>query len=564
MNVVRFLLPLLSALPLTPASIDAHLRARWPAKLTAAPVAAQQTLLRRISLDLTGALPEPADVQKALAGGLDLDALIERQLASEAFTRHWGRVMARWLIAQPQVYQAVVNRSLARWVAHQLGKQQGLDAIARELMAAQGTSVGHPAVSYFLQFREAPENLAGHLAKTFLGAQIQCAQCHDHPFEKWTKADFSGFMANFRDARVTQWPRVLVERLLAGETVTPDQAMSYMPRYVRVGFTSGSPAARRVQETMDRLAQLNRAQDGAGAATGVRSVVAHLAAIGLAKARIAEHTPGTVAFVLDRPEEKEARRMMEVRADWKTAAPRYLDGTKPPPGRAREALARWVTADHHFARSMVNRVWKQLLGRGLVEPVDNLYHPDDTTYVALLDGISTDFEAHHYQLGWLVQTILRTQAYRRAAGPAAGTYRFEHAQVRPLTPGTVVGALLKGTGEASLPDAADREAALTDALTGVLAPSSGNSDSLNLTIQDVLYLMNGPIINEQIAKCLPLPPKPDAAEDERWAETLFLRLFCRTAVAEEKAAVLAALKVDRRSATVLWPLLASVEFWSNY
>jgi hypothetical protein len=569
MIFVHVLLSVVGALPLSPERIDARLAARWEPAVRAAPVAPLPTLLRRISLDLTGSMPKQADVQAALACALDLEGLIGRTLESAAFARHWGRVVARWLIAQPQIYQPVANRSLGYWVERQLAHHEGLDAIARELVSAEGTSVDHPGISYFLQFREAPENLAGHLAKTFLGAQIQCAQCHDHPFEKWTKADFAGFMANFKEARVTQWPRPLVDRLLAGERVTPEQAMTYMPRYVRAGFTANSAAARRVQDTMDRLAVLIGAKTGASGSTGVTSVAAHLAAIGLPRESTGSQTPQTVAFVLDRPDEPEQNRRMMKAAEpaWKTASPRFLDGATPPHAgtRLRTQLATWMTADHHFARAMVNRVWKQLLGRGLVEPVDNLYHPDDIMpYAELLEELSAGFEAHHYQLVWLVRTIVQTQAYRRVAGPARGTYRFQHALVRPLFPGTVVRAMLEGTGGSNLPETADREATLTDQLATVLAPSSGNGDSQNFTIQDALYLMNGPVVNRVIPANLAAPAETDQGVNRRWVQDVFLRLYCRRAEAAEEDAALKALAADRSGTAVLWPILASVEFWSNY
>ena len=531
-----------AAAPLAAASIDERLA-------THPPQAPLPVLLRRLSLDLTGQLPDRSLTDAALASPpvLDLDRETERMLASPEFAQHWGRVVQSWITAGIPAYQPIASRSLARWIARELARGTPMDALVRELVSARGSALEHPAVSYLLQLRDTRDDLAGHLARTFLGARIQCAQCHDHPFAAWKKEDFRGFASVFAQVRVTQWPRALLERVLSGETVTPVQYMAYMPPYVRHGFRPGGPDDAKVRET---IASFTSLRNQGSTASDTLTVETFFEALQLPRSQRGELTPGTFSLVLD------------TRTPAPGEVPRFLDGTHPAgPARLRESLAAWIIAspDRRWARCLVNRVWKELVGRGLVEPVDDLDGPDDARFARLLDELAADWVAEGCQLRPLVRRIVSAAVYRSGASgeaPADATFAFQHALARPLRPEVLARCVLQATGRAAGATSADldRAATLQDELARTLRTATGvPAERLALTLQNALYLTNGPPVNQAVV---------DAA-GPALPEELVRRALCRHATPAEQAAIAARFAQAPEPvalADVLWALCTSVEF----
>lgn len=210
-------------------AIDAALTAEWQARsIVPAPPADDATWLRRVTLDLLGRVPSEDEVHAFLADdGPDRDArLVERLLADPA---HATR-LARWwedVLLGPEVRRGDVDRgALRRWLAARFARDEGWDSIVRGLVTAAGTSsaggrrldrVAGPddqraaldeerdvdgAVNWLLRHRKSPPDLAGAASQAFLGVPIQCAQCHDHPVERWTQEDFAGFAAAFAQVQM--------------------------------------------------------------------------------------------------------------------------------------------------------------------------------------------------------------------------------------------------------------------------------------------------------------------------------------------------------------------------
>jgi hypothetical protein len=465
-------------------------------------------LFRRLALDLTGRLPDPALVTRAAAA--DLDAFVDRALAAPDFHTHWARVLRGWLTARKQIFQPLVNRALDRWLAAHLARGNGLDVIARQLVTAAGSPLDDPALSYLLQFRDTPELLAGHVARTFHGSEIQCAQCHDHPFEKWKKEDFAGFTALFSEMKVVQWPRALLERELASGRVTPAEYMSYMPAYVRSGFAPGTPAERRVQETLERYRSVRgrHAADPAHIA-GLFNVEEQLAYLAVPEASRRASTPRTLPVVLDRPAEPADPRA------------RFLDGSAPAAGvPRREALARWLTKDPAFARWFVKRIYIQLVGREPAEP---------------LDALAAELARGGYRLEPVVRAIVKGDAYKRAAP-------------RPLAPEVLVDVLYPKAPQ-------DLRATLEDELVAGFSAQG----SLALSAQDLLLWFNGRVVETRARE----PGGP--ADDAAWVEWAFAHLIARAPTGRERDAALAAIRAGGQDARadVVWALATSVEFLVN-
>lgn len=476
-------------------------------------------LLRRLSLDLRGRIPESSLLDQTLKNpeSVDLEAFIVSSLEPDVFSAHWARVVRSWLTGREYSFQALVNRTLDLWIEDRLRHGIGMDAMARELIAAEGTELDNPAVGYLLQFKESQENMAGHVARTWLGSQIQCAQCHDHPFERWKQEDFRGFSAFFDRLGLQHLPRGIVEPLLRGESMTPSQYMDQMPDYVRNGFKPDSPQAVKVQATIDYIRKLrdDRRKDPASfrGSTSLEEAYERMK-VPLETRRSMK--PKTLAFLQD--QEKKPGGTMNTMAmvagvkPPEPVEPRFLDGTRPAPAAAgetrRQQLARWITSPENptFAKVIVNRVWKQLMGRGLVEPVDNMVNPDDARFAPVLADLAAAFRADGYRLEPLIARIVATRAYRRRclgeAPGKGGEHRFEHALARPLMPEVTIGAVLdviSSTGILRLPEknqVEDMRSSMEDEFVETFGPGSDpSSSSLSLAVHDALFLINGPTVN---------------------------------------------------------------------
>jgi hypothetical protein len=186
--------------------IDARLAARWKAdKVRPAPLAGDAEFVRRVWLDLNGRIPRPADVHEFLADTSPnkRSRLIDRLLAEPRFAVHFANAWRAELLpeaaANPQA--ALLRPGFENWLAGRFRAGVRYDRLVRELIAVPITSDkdGEPVLRAperpnplaFIAAKEArPENLAAAVSRSFLGIRLECAQCHDHPFARWTQGQF--------------------------------------------------------------------------------------------------------------------------------------------------------------------------------------------------------------------------------------------------------------------------------------------------------------------------------------------------------------------------------------
>lgn len=210
------------------ARIDALLEAEWnQSRVSPAKPASDAQFFRRAYLDLAGTLPPPEAITTFLADTSPdkreraVDALLASPRYAERWAAYWEEVLIR-----DGVKDNIVDRAALRaWLHARFAENTPWDRVARDLVTATGKSspggrarerrmaadMGAPgaesegvngAVNWVLQFKRSTEDLAGATSRTFLGVQIQCAQCHDHKTEKWTTTDFRRFAASFARTRV--------------------------------------------------------------------------------------------------------------------------------------------------------------------------------------------------------------------------------------------------------------------------------------------------------------------------------------------------------------------------
>jgi Protein of unknown function (DUF1549)/Protein of unknown function (DUF1553) len=190
------------------ARIDELLNASWQRNhIAPAPATSDAEFVRRIYLDLIGRIPSVAET---LAFFDDARADKRRQLVDEllergAWAAHFANTWRDLLLAgsaNPELRSS--NESLDNWLRLRFGVNMPYDKIAQELLTADARTTpeaGEPsAAAFYLAAANKPEQLAASSSRVFLGIQLQCAQCHNHPFAKWKREQFWQFAAFFKDA----------------------------------------------------------------------------------------------------------------------------------------------------------------------------------------------------------------------------------------------------------------------------------------------------------------------------------------------------------------------------
>jgi hypothetical protein len=323
--------------------------------------------VRRAYLDAAGRLPTLEESQAFVASDSpDKRAeLIDRLLESSDHAWFWALRWADVLRVNSGKLQPVGVAKFTRWIYEGVLSDQPMDQFAHELLTASGSVFENPPANYWRASRE-PTDATETTAQLFLGIRIQCAKCHNHPFERWTQDNYYGIGAAF--ARVGR-----------KKSFKPEDEIIFVQ-------DAGEVTQPRTGETMK----------------------VHL----------------------------------------------LLEGDKdvPPEVDRREVFADWLTAPDNpfFARAVANRVWGHLLGRGIVEPVDDFRDSNPPSNPALLEELAHQFVEHGYSRKWLIRTIMNSRTYQRSARTNefnAGDDRyFSHAMPRMLSAEQLLDAVCHVTG----------------------------------------------------------------------------------------------------------------------
>lgn len=239
--------------------LDKELKAQG---IQSAAVAEDSEFLRRATLDLTGIIPNVADVYSYLRDG-DAEkrfALIDRLLDNNRHSTHlanlWASVM---LPEEDNAFQFNRDGGFRTWLREQFRANVAYDAMVRDLLTTTGNSApGQVSPALFYTALELkPEEVAASTSRLFLGVQIQCAQCHDHPFDQWSRKDFWGYAAFF--SRLQQPPNLQqvqfngfgITDVNEGEAKIPDTDEVIPPKFLS---SDGSPDEGTEQNRRQRLA----------------------------------------------------------------------------------------------------------------------------------------------------------------------------------------------------------------------------------------------------------------------------------------------------------------------
>ncbi len=163
------------------------------------PLADDSVFLRRITLDVAGRLPTAAETTEFLSSAAPdrRTAVIERLLASpdhaDFFAGKWTALLKN---RRDDASDITSNFAFHAWVRDSLLANKPYDQFVREILAATGTVISNPPVAWYKRVKE-PKQQQEDVAQLFLGVRMQCAQCHHHPFERWSQNDYYGLTAFF-------------------------------------------------------------------------------------------------------------------------------------------------------------------------------------------------------------------------------------------------------------------------------------------------------------------------------------------------------------------------------
>ena len=198
------------------ANIDQRIAAAWPSNTKPAARADDAEFFRRVHLDLTGRIPSIVEIRDFLDDPrLEKRRLwVERMLQSagddpsyrDAYCNHFATVWRTWWLGQSNQQGLSQQVALDTWLRNRLKSNVAYDRIVHDLLSldvvqynmGRGSFEGSPS-AFYLANDLLPENLAASTARLFLGVKLECAQCHAHPFAKWTREQFWEFAAFFTD-----------------------------------------------------------------------------------------------------------------------------------------------------------------------------------------------------------------------------------------------------------------------------------------------------------------------------------------------------------------------------
>jgi len=485
---------------MTSADIDLRLRADWhDAGVAPTPPADDATWLRRVWVDVAGTIPSPEIVRRFLADETDKGAgkrarAIDELLASPRWADHWTAYWDDVWMGRDARRPDVDAGAFRGWLHDALAKNEPWSEVVTQLLTATGRNSAGGAK------RDAEANDGrGGAAAGVNGAVNWTLRYQEAP------ADMAG----------------AASRTLLGVQLQCAQCHDHKTeKWTQKDFQSFAAAFLRTRlEPVD--------DDGMGGGKGL-----------LRRVDLAD---------LGRPAPRFAKKMADVDAIAKTR-PAAIDGTDLGEGEGvRVALARWVTRPDNpwFARALVNRMWGHFLGRGFVDPVDDLRPSNPPVAPDLLDALATDFVASDYDVKHLVRIIIGTAAYALSAAPLdAATAKidpeaklWERFRVTPLGPdelldagidATKLDAIVEHTGRL---DMAQVRAKVTQRY-GFLFDVDEESDQSDYvgTIAQGLALLDGSVVatgvsvlpGSALAEILAMP-----GDDASKIEALYLRTLSR-------------------------------------
>jgi hypothetical protein len=372
-------------------------------ELRANPQADAATFVRRAYLAIAGRIPTVAETEAFLRDKRPLarHELIDTLLDSPGHTSHAFNWWADLLRVKSRLAQQVSGEPYAHWLKDAIARNVPYDELVTELLTAEGPAHarGNGATGYLMRDRGMPEDNMANTVRVFLGTRLECAQCHDHRFDKWKQRQFFEMVAFTGGIRYDEGALASGDLRDVATEVTRKhgrnglRALGLMLRPVRSGiYGSGMGVARLPQDYQYDDAAPN-------AVVEAKTIFGPDLAL-----HVAAPPPARRPFLPQRQQRNRDR----------ASALRY------PEIDSRATFAQWMTSptNPRFARVIANRLWKKVMGRGLIEPVDDLRDDTVASDPALMDRLERLIVELDYDLKQFERVLLSTELFAREAARA--------------------------------------------------------------------------------------------------------------------------------------------------
>ena len=514
-------------------TIDRRVEQKWKTyKIKPSERSTDSEFVRRVYVDLLGVIPT---YDEALAFLDDTNSdkrqkLIARLLDHPRYGLHQSDVWDMVYFGRnPPGYGTRDRDGFRKWLGERFEKNIPYNVWAGDILRAEGNTVEQGAPMFFVQYKNAPEDATVAVTRKFLGVQLQCARCHDHPFDEWSQLDFYGvasFVARLQVVNVGKKGKLTAYAI--GEKNQGDVLFTGPPSE-QVPGKKGEPVK-------------------------------------------PKYLGGDPLTEPELPEDfKEDRN--------------FPNGKMPPKPKfsRKDALADWITSrdNPYFSRAVANRIWAQFMGKGIVHPVDNLSPENPPSHPELLDALATSLVEHDFDIKWFISEILNSDAYQLSAsgpGSEAKPLWYERARYRPLSAEELFESWLVASGYDKVLEAGGKKPDGRFKVRGItwdyLRNSFGQPDDgvgdFQGGLNEHLYLNNGQvrqIISDRPGSLQEALTKSEAPWEER-VERLFVQVLSRRPTPEETDKFVAYLSTEDdlrgRLHDAIWTLMTCSEFRFNH
>jgi hypothetical protein len=505
--------------------------------------------IRRASLDIIGRIAKPEEIREYLKDPKETrrSKLINRLLDSDEYPKHWADLWANWLLSRAGVFgRGQYHEWLTVWLEDQFSQNKPYSSLVKSLLTAHGengdTDKGGAAVNFILahvgenvppahrreegQFQMVP--LTSRITRLFLGTQVQCAQCHDHPFYSNIKQEHF-------------WSVNAFLRQVVREGQPPQ--MGRMMTYNKLTLKDDE----------------------------------HIARGGLV---YYEKRNGVI--LATRP-----RFLFKILPNGDVA-----EGAQLPPGvqgiGRREKLAEFILDHPQFPKAIVNRMWGVFFGRGFVNPIDDFNDQNQPSNPELLDALAARFKHYNYDCKRLIRWICNSNPYNlsyvanRTNDKPENEALFSRMVMKAMSPEQLLESLLtaaKLEGAESQTGKKKLKNQWLNALITNFGDDEGNEVNFNGTVVQALMMMNGKDINDAISRkesgsvALAIRNRSEPAA----IQELYLTALNRPPTSKEMKTIISQFKLldprvgrvdyvnpNRRYEDLFWALLNSNEFILNH
>lgn len=365
--------------------------------------------LRRVSVDLIGRIPKHTEIQEYLAwpAAERRSKLVDRLMTDPRFVDRWTTFLADMLRLRSN---SPGGSAALAFVHKAVEDDMPYDELARRFISANGKAGAVPEVAYILGDNADPMALAGVTSQVFMGIRISCAQCHDHPFDKWTRQDFYGFAAYFGKTRRYEnnfTNSVYTQEVTASSVLWPPEgdADESERKQILPKFLIDLIDAKAKPEFIARLETTRKVERDLIEASLTATKSSSIDDLLLSAAdRVNDRSRGKRGSSFDvAAEARRDRENIDLKADMRSQS------------ELRRDLAALIASprNRYFAWSFVNRVWAELIGRGIVEPVDDFGDSNAPSHPQTLDFLADEFVAGGFQIKPLVKMIVTSEPYQR-------------------------------------------------------------------------------------------------------------------------------------------------------